>query len=93
MAIFYSGSLISGAFGNLIAAGILRVVPGARGIEAWQWLYIIQGSIAGFFDVVTCFLLPDFPHTWRMLTEKEKFVANRCMALGAEDKASGMSQL
>lgn len=45
MAIFYSGSLISGAFGNLIAAGILSGLSGARGLAAWQWLYIIEGSI------------------------------------------------
>jgi hypothetical protein len=38
MAIFYSGSLISGAFGNLIAAGILSGLAGARGMSAWQWL-------------------------------------------------------
>ncbi|PIG85011.1 hypothetical protein AARAC_000631 [Aspergillus arachidicola] len=31
MAIFYSGSLISGAFGNLIAAGILNGLSGKRG--------------------------------------------------------------
>jgi len=35
MAIFYSGSLISGAFGNLIAAGILSGLAGARGMDAW----------------------------------------------------------
>lgn len=39
MALFYTGSLISGAFGNLIAAGILNGLAGARGISAWQWLY------------------------------------------------------
>lgn len=45
MAVFYSGSLISGAFGNLMAAGILNGLAGARGYAAWQWLYIIEGSI------------------------------------------------
>jgi len=35
MAIFYSGSLISGAFGNLIAAGILSGLQGARHMQAW----------------------------------------------------------
>ncbi|EEH38789.2 hypothetical protein PAAG_08516 [Paracoccidioides lutzii Pb01] len=42
MSIFYSGSLISGAFGNLIAAGILKCLNGARGLAPWQWLYIIE---------------------------------------------------
>jgi MFS family permease len=72
MAIFYSVSLISGAFGNLIAAGILNGLSGSRGITAWQWLYIIEGSITVFLGLFTCVLLPDFPYTWRMLTEEEK---------------------
>jgi hypothetical protein len=38
-AIFYSGSLISGAFGNLIAAGILNGLDGSMGMSAWQWYY------------------------------------------------------
>lgn len=45
MALFYNGSLIAGAFGNLIAAGILRGLDGARGISAWRWLYILEGVI------------------------------------------------
>lgn len=48
MAIFYSGSLLSGAFGNLIAAGILGGLNGARGMSSWRWLYIIEGSITCF---------------------------------------------
>lgn len=44
MSIFYSGSLISGAFGSLIAAGILNGLNGKRGLAPWQWLYIIEGE-------------------------------------------------
>jgi len=51
MAIFYSGSLVSGAFGNLIAAGILSGLNGRRGYSAWQWLYIIEGTITVFVGV------------------------------------------
>lgn len=36
MAIFYSASLLSGAFGNLIAAGILNGLAGEKGLAAWQ---------------------------------------------------------
>ena len=44
MAIFYSASLLSGAFGNLIAAGILEGLDGDLGLAPWQWLYIIEVS-------------------------------------------------
>ena len=36
MAIFYSASLVSGAFGSLIAAGILSGLAGEMGMAAWQ---------------------------------------------------------
>jgi hypothetical protein len=36
MSIFYSGSLVSGAFGNLIAAGILSGLAGNLGMSAWS---------------------------------------------------------
>ncbi|KAB8221581.1 major facilitator superfamily domain-containing protein [Aspergillus novoparasiticus] len=96
MAIFYSGSFISGAFGNLIAAGILNRLSGKRGLAAWQWLYVIEGSIM-FFGITVLFFLPDFPHTWCLLTEEGKSVANRRMALDAADvnvdEESARSQL
>lgn len=35
MAVLYSGSLLSGAFSGLIAAGITSGLDGARGLGAW----------------------------------------------------------
>ena len=97
MAIFYSGSLISGAFGNLIAAGILSGLDGARGMSAWQWLYIIEGVITIFFGLLVCIIMPDFPDTWRALTPEMKRVANRRLAIDAAeadvDEAGAMSQV
>ena len=97
MSIFYSGSLLSGAFGNLIAAGILSGLSGARGMAAWQWLYIIEGSITCCIGLVICFVLPDFPDTWTLLSPEMKHVANRRLAIEAAeadvDEAGGMSQI
>ena len=85
MAIFYSGSLISGAFGNLIAAGILSGLAGARGMAAWQWLYIIEGSITVTIGIIICVVLPDFPDTWKKLSPEMKRVANRRLAIDAAE--------
>ncbi|GAB7341279.1 hypothetical protein MBLNU457_7552t1 [Dothideomycetes sp. NU457] len=97
MSIFFSGSLLSGAFGNLIAAGILHGLNGKRGLGAWQWLYIVEGAITMAIGVVIIFVLPDFPTTWKRLTEEEKHVANRRLAIDAAeadvDEAGGMSQI
>ncbi|RFU23667.1 hypothetical protein B7463_g12671, partial [Scytalidium lignicola] len=97
MSIFYSGSLLSGAFGNLIAAGILHGMDGVRGIAAWRWLYIIEGSTTCFIGLIICFLLPDFPDTWRSFQEEQQAVALRRLAIEAAeadvDEAGGMSQI
>lgn len=83
MSIFYSGSLISGAFGSLIAAGILNGLKGKNGLTAWQWLYIIEGVITIGIGIVIVVILPDFPSTWRVLSPEMKHVAERRMAIDA----------
>ena len=44
-AFLYSGSVLSGAFSGLIAAGITKNLGGKMNIAAWQWLFIIEGVI------------------------------------------------
>ena len=96
MSIFYSGSLVSGAFGSLIAAGILKGLGHSRGLSPWQWLYIIEGSITVVIGLMVAIVLPDFPNTWKKLSPELKHVANRRLAIEAaeadEDEAGGMSQ-
>lgn len=97
MSIFYSGSLLSGAFGNLIAAGILNGLAGERGLSSWQWLYIIEGAITIFIGLVIMAVMPDFPNTWRLLSPEMKAVANRRLAIDAAeadiDEAGKRSQI
>ena len=35
--------------------------------------------------IIIMFVLPDFPHTWKLLSPEEKFVANRRMAIDAAE--------
>lgn len=74
-AILYSGSLISGAFSGLIAAGITRNMDGLHGLRAWRWLFIIEGGVTIGIAFFGYFILPDFPRTTPWLTEKEKELA------------------
>ncbi|KAH8671281.1 major facilitator superfamily domain-containing protein [Xylariales sp. PMI_506] len=74
-AMLYSGALISGAFSGLMSAGITANMNGARGIAAWQWLFIIEGVITIGVAFAAYFVLPDFPRTTRWLTEEEKALA------------------
>lgn len=61
------GSLISNAFGSLIASGILSGMEGKLGHSAWRWLFFIEGALTVLFAVISLFVLPDFPatsHNW-----------------------------
>jgi MFS family permease len=74
-AILYSGSLLSGAFSGLIAAGITGNLDGARGLRAWRWLFIIEGAITVAIAFISFFILPNFPRTTTWLTEEERQLA------------------
>ncbi|KAF2763779.1 MFS transporter, partial [Teratosphaeria nubilosa] len=74
-AILYSGSLISGAFAGLIAAGITNGMDGVQGLPAWRWLFIIEGAITIFVAICALFIMPNFPRTTKWLSEEERELA------------------
>ena len=74
-AVLYSGSLLSGAFSGLIAAGILNNLDGAKGLAAWRWLFIIEGVITICIAFGAIFVLPDLPRTTTWLTDEERQLA------------------
>lgn len=44
LALFFSAATIAGAFGGLLARGIMEI-DGTAGLAAWQWIFIIEGII------------------------------------------------
>ncbi|KAL2006869.1 hypothetical protein VTN00DRAFT_9537 [Thermoascus crustaceus] len=74
-AMLYSGSLISGAFSGLVAAGITGNMDYKRGLRAWRWLFIIEGAITIFIALLAVLVLPNFPRTTGWLSEEEKELA------------------
>lgn len=74
-AILYSGSLLSGAFSGLIAAGISSNLDNHLGISAWRWLFIIEGAVTVFIALLAFFVLPNFPATTTWLTPLERQLA------------------
>ncbi|KAF3907011.1 hypothetical protein AA313_de0203237 [Arthrobotrys entomopaga] len=93
-AILYSGSLISGAFSGLIAAGITGGMDGKAGLSAWRWLFILEGSITVFIAFFIWIVIPDFPKTTKWLSEEERQLA--CWRLerdvGEEDWSGSEAQ-
>lgn len=74
-AILFSASNLGSAFSGLISAGIQNSLDGARGLESWRWLFLIEGSITIFVALCAAFILPDWPSTTRWLTPTERAVA------------------
>ncbi|KAJ5363405.1 major facilitator superfamily domain-containing protein [Penicillium brevicompactum] len=73
--VFISAAVLSGAFGGLIAAGIVDGLEGVHGIRGWRWLFIIEGVITIGFAIISIFILPDFPTTTKRLSDRERQIA------------------
>jgi len=69
---FFAASLIAGAFGGLIAGGIVTDLEGARGLPSWKWLFLVEGLMTMVFAVSAVFIMPDFPGNTRWLSEEER---------------------
>ncbi|KAF9435583.1 hypothetical protein BGZ76_005957 [Entomortierella beljakovae] len=71
VSIFFSAATVAGAFGGLLAYAISQL-HGDGGLEAWQWIFILEGVPTILCAIMAYFLLPDFPATSKFLTEEEK---------------------
>lgn len=74
LGIFFSGAMVSGAFGGLFAAGIAAAFKNNR-IASWRWLFIIEGAATVVVALATVFVIPDWPATTKWLSEDEKALA------------------
>ena len=71
-----AGTVLSGAFGGLIAGGISDTLEGVHGLQSWKWLFIIEGLLAVVIGIVGFFLIPDFPHRYtKWITSEERKLA------------------
>lgn len=44
IAIFFSAATAAGAFGGLLARGIMEM-DGIAGVEGWAWIFILEGIL------------------------------------------------
>ncbi|KAJ7146772.1 MFS general substrate transporter [Mycena epipterygia] len=78
--IMYAGLISSNAFGSLLAAGIFSGMEGLRGIRAWRWLFLIEGSITITTGFLMLWILPDYPYNTRWMTPAERRLAQTRIA-------------
>lgn len=70
----YIAQQVGNAFGGLFAAAIGKL-DGTHGISGWRWLFIVEGSATVGVGAICAFLMPEFPHNSRMLSQPERDLA------------------
>ncbi|WVF68722.1 hypothetical protein IAT40_003494 [Kwoniella sp. CBS 6097] len=85
IALFYTASLVSGAFGGLLAGGIIEGLEGTAGVRGWKWLFIIEGLITVAISVAAFFVLPNYPTTTKWLSQAEQDLAVARIAAGRDE--------
>ncbi|KAK3377471.1 putative nicotinamide mononucleotide transmembrane transporter protein [Podospora didyma] len=71
MAIFFSAATAAGAFGGLLARGIVEM-RGVAGLSGWQWIFILEGIITFVAALAAYFVMYDYPATAGFLSPAEK---------------------
>jgi MFS family permease len=71
IAVLYGSIALSGAVGGLIAYGI-QLMGDQLGLEAWRWLFIIEGIISIVLGVACWATLPHTAEQAWFLTEDER---------------------
>ncbi|KAL2825350.1 major facilitator superfamily domain-containing protein [Aspergillus cavernicola] len=84
MAIFFSAATAAGAFGGLLARGIVEM-DGVGGKAGWAWIFIIEGLVTFTVAVVAFWVMNDYPDTAKFLTQEEKNEVSRRLE---EDRSS-----
>ncbi|KAL5363707.1 major facilitator superfamily transporter [Aspergillus floccosus] len=84
MAIFFSAATAAGAFGGLLARGIVEM-DGIGGKAGWSWIFIIEGLVTFGIAIAAFFVMNDYPETAKFLTAEEKLVIQKRLE---EDRGS-----
>lgn len=71
IALINLANVTSGAFGGMFAYAIQWMGP-RRGLEAWRWLFIIEGSVSLAICAGCLFSFPNTPETAWFLNEDDK---------------------
>ncbi|KAE8378532.1 major facilitator superfamily domain-containing protein [Aspergillus bertholletiae] len=71
IAVFMCSATLSGAFGGAIAYGVGHL-NGARGLEGWRWLFLVEGVPTIAAGLLVFLFLPSYPEKVAWLTDEEK---------------------
>ncbi|KAK6379530.1 hypothetical protein LTS17_006448 [Exophiala oligosperma] len=82
--LFFSASIIAGAFSGLLAYAIAHMA-GIAGYGGWRWIFILEGIFTFVVAVISYWIIPDWPETAKFLKSDERELLIRRLALDVED--------
>ncbi|CAJ0855638.1 MFS transporter [Ralstonia flatus] len=86
-AAFLVGIPVANMIGSPISGALLEL-GGLHGLRSWQWLLLIEGLPAVLLGIACLFVLSDRPEKATWLTDDEKAVLARRLAMEQRDIAS-----
>lgn len=72
---FWSALCVAGALSGLLAGAIIGSLEGARGMEGWRWLFLIEGIMTVGTAIIVKFILLEYPWTSTRLSLDERQLA------------------
>ena len=78
--LFFSASIIAGAFSGLLAYAIAHM-DGIAGYGGWRWIFILEGLFTVLVAFAAFWIVPDWPETAKFLKpdEREFLIARLAM--------------
>jgi len=70
-ALFFSAATLAGAFGGLLARGIVEM-DGVGNLPGWAWLFILEGILTFVVAGFAKWLITDSPEVATFLTQEER---------------------
>lgn len=74
LALYMCTAPLAGAFGGLLASGILKI-KGMGAIKGWEQLFFLEGLITMVIALVAFFTLCDHPQKAKWLTQEQRDLA------------------
>ncbi|KAJ3524720.1 hypothetical protein NMY22_g10874 [Coprinellus aureogranulatus] len=71
---FGIGPSIAGAFGGLLASGLLKVAD-MGSVKTWRKIFLIEGLITTIFGLILLFIVPEDPSKSKILNDAERKLA------------------
>jgi sugar phosphate permease len=83
LGIYYTGLPIALTLGSALSGVLMEKMNGYLGLHNWQWMFLLEGSLACLIGVAAYFVLPNKPSNASWLDPEER--AALTLAISLED--------